>query len=45
MLERWFPDEAERDEVRAMIARRMRVTAVLVAIAVVLGIVVGLLAA
>lgn len=45
MLERWFPDEDERGEVRAMIARRMRLTGVLVAVAVVLGIVVGLLAA
>ena len=45
MLERWFPDEAERAEVRALIVRRMRVTAVLVVLAVVLGVVVGLLAA
>jgi len=45
MLERWFPDEAEREEVRAMIARRMRITGVLVVVAVVLGVVAGLLAA
>ena len=45
MLERWFPDEAEREVARAMIARRMRLTAVLVAVALVFGVVVGLLAA
>ena len=44
MLERWFPDEAERDQARALIRHRMRVTAVLVAAAIVLGVVVGLLA-
>lgn len=44
MLERWFPDEAEREAARALIARRMRLTAVLVAVALVLGVVVGLLA-
>ena len=45
LLTRAFPDPGEREAARALIARRMRLTAALVAVAVVLGVVVGLLAA